>query len=276
LRQLGLHLRIETTLVALIERALELELDFFQCFLTLKTAGRVLTVSQTDMDLFLALRRKYFTDIYLHVSYWVNLSSVKYNPHLLFKKEIELARRLEFTHVILHPGSAKGAKDRTKGIDALARILNHLVEHVPDLTFTLENVAQGPPCIGGNINDFRLLLEKLDQPERVDFCIDTGHAYSHGYDLSNINYQETFLDLVDEKISLERVALIHLNDTGEKLGAKIDRHKPLGKGKIGLDALKRFVLHPRIKDKPVLLEPPMMPEDQVEQELEMVRGWIKE
>ena len=126
MRKVGLHLRVETTLVDVIERALRLHVDFFQCFLTLKTAGRVLPLNSSDIKEFVFLRRKYFKDIYLHVSYWVNLSSIEYNPHKLLKRELALAKKLEFTHVIFHPGSAKGTRDVNVGIDALAKMINDL------------------------------------------------------------------------------------------------------------------------------------------------------
>jgi len=275
LRKIGVHLRIEKNLVALIKKALELKVDFFQCFLTQRTAGKILTLHSDDINEFVALRQVYFKDAYLHISYWVNLSSVIYNPHRLFKKEIALAKRLAFTHVIIHPGSSKGAKDRIKGIDALAKMLNKFIKAEPELKFTIENVAQGPPSIGGNIEDLRLLLEKIDQPERLYFCIDTGHAYSHGYNLADIRYQETFIDLVDKKISWERVVLIHFNDTPEKLGSKIDKHVPLGEGKIGKTALKSFILHPRLASIPVLIEPPLMSDQELKNEIKLVMDWCK-
>lgn len=270
-----MHLRLETTLIDLVEQALQIGVDFFQCFLTLKAAGRIIPLKASDIREFVQLRQKYFTALYMHSSYWVNLSSVKYNPHYLLKKEIAFAKRLEFTHMLFHAGSAKGAKDRIQGIDALARMMNKLIKNEPDLTFVLENVAQGPPCIGGSFSDFRILLEKIDWPEKLFFCIDTGHAYSFGYDIANINNQDGFIDMIDNAVSLERVALIHLNNTIEPLGSKVDMHQPLDSGNISLEALKHFILHPRLCHIPVLIEPVVMPEAELKKEFDMVVGWQK-
>ncbi|MFC1841812.1 deoxyribonuclease IV [Candidatus Dependentiae bacterium] len=273
MRRIGLHLRLETTLVDLINKALRLNVDFFQCFLTLKSAGRVVPLNSSDIKEFVEIRRQHFKELYLHISYWVNPSTIEYNPHKLLKKELILAKRLEFTHVIFHPGSAKGALTLTEGIDALAKMVNKLTKKEPSFIFVLENIAQKFPSIGGNIDHFGLLLEKLDNVEKVKFCIDTAHAYSYGYNISNQKEQEKFINLLDEKIGLDRLCLIHLNDSQEALGSHIDRHAAIGEGEIGLEPLKRFVMHPQLKHVPLLPEPPVMSEELLKAELEKIKSW---
>jgi len=271
-----MHLRVESTLVALIDQALKIGVDFFQCFLTQKTIGRVLPLDKEDVKAFLQLRREHFENVYLHVSYWVNLASVKPNSHYLLRQELRLAKELEFTHVLFHAGSAKGAKRKIEGIDALARMVNRLIKYESEVKIVLENLAQGPPSVGGSFGDFRLLLEKIDKPERLSFCIDTGHAYAYGYDIANVKMQNEFIDLVDKSISLDRVALIHLNNTMEELGSKVDQHERLAEGKISLDALKHFIFNPRLCNIPLLLEPVPMPEEELKKEFDMVVGWQRD
>jgi len=275
LRRIGLHLRLETTLVEVIQRALKLNVDFFQCFLTLKTAGRVVPLNSSDIKQFIVLRRQYFKEMYLHVSYWVNPSTINYNPHRLLKKELSLAKKLEFTHVIFHPGSAKGTLKVQEGIDALASMLNKFMKKEPSFTFVLENVAQKFPSIGGDIDHFHLLLEKLDNVDRIRFCIDTAHAFSFGYNIVDEDEQDKFIVCLDKKIGLERICLIHLNDNQEDLGSHIDRHASIGTGKIGLEPLKRFVMHPKLRHIPILSEPPIMSEKDLEAELKKIVGWNK-
>ena len=275
MRRIGLHLRLETTLVEVIQRALKLNVDFFQCFLTLKTAGRVVPLNSSDIKQFIVLRRQYFKEMYLHVSYWVNPSTINYNPHRLLKKELSLAKKLEFTHVIFHPGSAKGTLKVQEGIDALASMLNKFMKKEPSFTFVLENVAQKFPSIGGDIDHFHLLLEKLDNVDRIRFCIDTAHAFSFGYNIVDEDEQDKFIVCLDKKIGLERICLIHLNDNQEDLGSHIDRHASIGTGKIGLEPLKRFVMHPKLRHIPILSEPPIMSEKDLEAELKKIVGWHK-
>ena len=273
MRRIGLHLRLDTTLVDVIQRALRFNVDFFQCFLTLKTAGRVVPLNSSDIKEFIVLRRQYFKEVYLHVSYWVNPSTINYNPHRLLKRELSLAKKLEFTHVIFHPGSAKGARNVQEGIDALAKMLNKLMKKEPSFVFVLENVAQKLPSIGGDINHFRLLLKKLDYADRIRFCIDTAHAFSFGYNIIDDDGQDEFIALLDEYIGLEKICLIHLNDNEEGLGSNVDRHAKLGEGKIGLEPLKRFIMHPKLKHIPVISEPPIMSEQELEAELKKMVDW---
>ena len=275
MRRIGFHLRIDTTLVDLVNTALNINVDFFQCFLTLRTAGRVLPLDEGDIGKFIQLRHKYFKEIYLHISYWVNLSTIVYNPHILLKKELELAKRLDFTHIIFHPGSAKGAKNKIDGINALACTMNKLIEEEPNLHFILENIAQDFPSIGGSLNDFKLFLEKIDKPEKIQFCIDTAHAYSFGYDLLGKVQIDKFVNEIEATIGIDKIALIHLNDISEKLGSNIDKHEVIGRGQIGEDFLKMFMLHERLKTIPILMEPPLMSEQDMKEEVEKVVDWIR-
>lgn len=295
MRKLGLHLRYETSLVDMLEKAKNLNLDFFQCFLTMKTEGRILSLDTCDIEDFVRLRRDLFKDLFLHISYWVNMSSINDNPHRLLAKELSLARKMEFTHVVIHPGSGKGSKKLSDGLNALAAIINSATKDEQDLisestsgkstvsrdfngknlTFVLENVAQKFPCIGGDISHFRLLLEKLDNPDKIKFCIDTAHAFSYGYNLSDFKKQDEFIDFIDAQVGLDKVCLIHLNDNIGACGSHIDTHCALGEGKIGLDALQRFAKHPKLQNIPVLLEPPIMSDEQLKKELELVESWIK-
>jgi len=275
LRPIGLHLRMETTLVDVVERALRLNVDFFQCFLTLKTAGRIFPLNTSDIKEFVLLRRKYFKEMYLHVSYWVNPSTIEYNPHRLLKRELALAKKLEFTHVVFHPGSAKGTRDINVGIDALANMVNRLLKREPLFTFVLENVAQAFPSIGGDINHFKMLLERLDEPERIKFCIDTAHAFSYGYDFSSEQKCNEFVDFLDKTIGIDKICLIHLNDNVEARGSHIDQHTKLGEGVIGSENLKRFVMHPKLKHIHVLTEPPAISEEELKIEFQKIIDWNK-
>lgn len=271
MRSLGLHLRYEKSLLEMANLAVSMGLDFFQCFLTLKTEGKTFIFDNNDMKEFLNLRRTHFKNLFMHSSYWVNLSSVKVAEHKLFARELYLVKKLEFTHVIIHPGSSKGAKKVVNGIDALARVINNLVKIEQDITLVLENVAQSKPSVGGDIEHFKILLEKLDNHERVKFCIDTAHAYAYGYDIKSESGQDEFLRNFDTKVGLDKICLIHLNDNAEKQGSHFDVHARLGDGKIGLEALGRFAKHEKLKGIPVLTEPPVMSENDLRAEFDKLR-----
>jgi deoxyribonuclease IV len=267
--RIGVHIRMRSSLQELLQRADSLDLPFFQCFFVPQETGKLIQVMQHDVYEFLKIRRARFDELFCHVSYWVNLSSLGNNGFPQLRREITFAKRLEFTHFVLHAGTAKGAVNKLQGIDALAIALNKLFALESNITLLLENSCHGNLAVGSDVTDFALLLEKIDKPERLYFCIDTAHAYVYGYDIANIEEQGKFIALLQATIGIERIKLIHLNDTVERLGSRIDRHSIPGQGSIGKDALKHFVMHPQLQHIPLLLE---LPEMSVEDELAVLDG----
>lgn len=261
MEKVGLHIRLTNTIMQVIDKALRLEIPFFQTFVTLKT-GKQAILDEKDVKEFLKLRELYFKNLYLHGSYWINLCTSQPFGMKILKKELLMAKKLEFTHIVLHPGAAIGGKTKDEGIDLLAKALNEVTKNENEVSFVLENTAHGNLSIGGDINELYTILSKLDFPEKVSFCIDTAHAYSYGYNIADINEQENFINLLENTIGTEKISLIHLNDTHEKLGSKIDKHHIIGHGHIGQEALKHFINHNKIKDIPKLAELPIIEEEQ--------------
>lgn len=274
MREIGLHLRLQDSLLELAQRAIALELKFFQCFFMYQVKATMLKMTPQEIKEFIQIRKEYFGNLYVHGSYWINLAGIEHNGFESFKRELQLAKRLEFTHMVLHPGSANGAKEIMEGIDALARVLNDVIKKEESITFVLENTAHGNMSVGSDIQNFNTLLTKLDKPERVAFCIDTAHAYAYGYDI--VDDLDGFVELLDKTIGISSIQLIHLNDTNEKIGSRIDRHTMIGKGIIGLKALKRFVLHPRLAHIQLLVEPPVLEIDEERALLTMIKSWHNE
>src|SRR5438105_3304690 len=115
-KSVGLHIRYEGSLQGLIQKARDLSLPFFQCFLVHKGTSTLIHTTPDDIELFLLARRHYFTSLYMHASYWINLAGIEYTGHHALYRELHFAKKLEFTHIILHPGSAKGATSKMEGI----------------------------------------------------------------------------------------------------------------------------------------------------------------
>lgn len=272
MRSIGIHLRLMTTLTDVAQKAIRLGVDTFQCFFVVQDTATLIRPTEDDIQQFRQLREKHFKQVFAHASYWINLSSVTHSRHRALEQELELARLYGFTHLILHPGSAKGGK-RSEGIDALARGLNRIHKEEHNLTIVLENIAFAKQSVGGDINDFKLVLDRLNHPDKVKFCIDTAHAHSYGYDIITPEGQDAFIELLRDVIGIERIALIHLNETKEPKGSRADRHQLLGDGLIGNEALKRFVLHPQLAQIPILLEPPQVAEDREKELIDLIRGW---
>ncbi len=271
---IGLHLRLES-LMDIARKAIRFGMPTFQSFLQTKKNVEFV-ISAADKQQFLALRRAHFTTTYLHAAYWINLCNRNSASLTAFNQEMALAKEFEFTHVIFHPGSFKAGAPRTSGIDAIAQTVNDAQKQYPDVTIVLENTAHGNRSIGSDLNDFALILEKIDKPDQIQFCIDTAHAYVYGYDIADSVGQADFIKKMDTTIGLERISLLHLNDTKETLGKRIDCHDAIGEGNVGDDALRSFVLHPRLNHVPIILELPVMDETKELAQLNKVRAWRQE
>lgn len=272
MNRIGIHIRLTSTIADVIEKAIRLDLPLFQTF-AVTDQGHVIKLEQHEIDSYLELRRQHFKNLYLHSSYWVNLSRDNLRSYKTFMKELNLAQKLEFTHFILHPGAAETKNKKETGILTLVKNLNTALANNPPLTILLENTAHGGRSIGSNLEDFKILLNEIKYPEKIQFCIDTSHAYAYGYDLANPEGLQHFIETLKTTVTLQKIALIHLNDTTENLGAKIDKHHEPGHGLIGKVSLKNFIQHPDLKQIPIIMELPKSEEADEIKIIQEVENW---
>lgn len=260
MKKVGLHIRLENKITDAIKKALQLELPTFQNFL-LNSAGKYVNPSEDEIKEFKKLRKN-FNNIFLHSSFWINLANSKNYNLKLIKKELDLAKKLGYTHLILHPGSAKEYAEKEKGIEFLAKRLNKILKIEKEITILLENTAHGKLTIGNDFSDLKKIQEKVDY--QLKYCFDTAHAYAYGYDVKN-NLSQVLKQL-DENIGIQNIELIHLNETIETLGSKKDKHSVPGSkdGQLGTETLKKILKHPKLKNVPAILELP--PKATLEQE----------
>lgn len=269
--EIGLHIRLKQSIFDVAAYAASLQLPLFQCFFIHQETNQFIMITDEEVQQFEREWRDKFTQLYVHGSYWINLASAHAGTRIILR-ELELAKKLNFTHIIVHPGSAKKIKDKREGIITIAKNLNKILKTENQIKIVLENTAHAGLSIGGDLHDFALLREHLEHPEKVLYCIDTAHAYVYGYDVSNEKGQLHFLELVDKTMGLANIALIHLNDTKQLLGSRIDRHEIVGNGILN-DSLKLFVHQSALQHIPIIMELPVIPEEEEKRILEMVRSW---
>lgn len=274
MRNIGLHLRLTTTLSALLEKAQEMNNPVVQCFFIPQGSSTYAEFSPEEVALCLE-RRAFFKELYVHASYWVNLAGRYNNGWRPFHKELELAKQLAFTHIVIHPGSATGCATKDEGIECLARALNKILSQEHEVKIVLENTSHANKTVGGDIEDFAKLLGFLNHPEKVAFCLDSAHAYSYGYSLSTPEDAHNFIDLFDTLIGAQRVVALHLNDAAERCGSRIDKHAAPGQGEIGKETLQAFMNHPKLLHTSIILEMPILPEPEEIALLEEIRQWSK-
>jgi len=256
----GLQLRLGNSITELAQKALRLELSSFQCFLTVQETDRSFILRKQDQESFVALREEHFGPLFLHGSYMSNLADSSYLRHPRLEHEVRLATQLGFTHIILHPGAYSANCVREDALDSVARVVNHFLSRTSTIIIVLENIAHGKRAVGGALEDFYHILARIDKPERLQFCLDTAHAHSFGYDLITSPGRARFLEEFDRLCGFDRLALVHLNDTARPRGDHVDRHCAVGAGVLGIHALPALCADHRLAEVPFLLEMPELSE----------------
>jgi len=198
---------------------------------------------------------------FVHAKYLLNVSS----PDLELRAksvadlcaELQAARTLRAAGVILHLGSVGAEGTIAEGIDRVARALDTACECSPEgPPVVLENSAGQGNIVGARFAEIARIIAATNCPERARVCIDTAHAFGAGYPLHEEDGLERALDEMDATFGLERLALLHVNDSLLPLASGRDRHWHIGRGEIGREAMARIVNHPALLHLPFIMETP--------------------
>jgi len=200
----------------------------------------------------------------IHVNYLVNLASadpaIRARSIACFRGELERAAWLGAEYLVVHPGSYKG-QSVEQGIAAFVLGLRDAVEGLPlrEVTVLLENTVGCGAQIGGRFEELRSIrhyaAELTDAP--IGYCLDTCHLLAAGYDIAGESGLRETVGQAERVLGLENVKLIHANDSKTPLGSHVDRHENIGEGYIGRAAFRRILAHPRLREKPFILETPV-------------------
>lgn len=212
---------------------------------------------------------------YFHAVYLINLAGD--DPTLGQRSEstltgyLKAADELGISGVIFHTGSHKGA-----GFEArLPNIVEHL-KHVMDRAdpktahLVIENNAGLGGCVGARFEEIAQMLTALADP-RASVCFDTCHAFASGYDERTAADVSHTLDELDRVVGLDRVEVIHCNDSVTGLGSNRDRHANIGDGEIGEDGFRALLREPRLAKLPFILEVPGAGEGPDAEQVEVLR-----
>jgi deoxyribonuclease-4 len=268
-RRAGPHLPIHMGLLHAAERAAEIQAWSIQIFTDNPTAWHRRASPPAEVP---AFRRRLaeldVAPLAIHAAYLVNLAGP--DP-ILFGKSVEVLRH-ELRHapeygarfVNVHAGSHRGS-GREAGVERLVEGLSRAIGDLPagpdDPFLVVENSSGGGDAIGVTIEDLAAVLDKAGRrgvDGRLRFCLDTAHLWGAGYDISTPAAIDRLVAEFDSRVGLERLAMIHLNDTLSGLGSRHDRHIHLGEGQIGPAALTRLLRHPALAGVAFYLETPRM------------------
>ena len=198
-------------------------------------------------------------EIVVHAPYIFNLANtVKPETFELavqfLEKEIRRTAAMRSHILVLHPGSALDAGAEA-GIAQTVRGLNMVLDENEDEVFiALETMAGKGSEIGRTFEEIKAIYDGVNKKERLRVCFDTCHVNDAGYDLVH-DYDGVFKHF-DQVIGLDQIAVFHINDSLNPLGAHKDRHANIGQGTIGFETLHRLVHDPRFMEIPKILETP--------------------
>ena len=246
--------------------------NVFQFFTRNPRGGAAKPIDKADVAAFLAFaKERRIGPILAHAPYTLNAAGAEQRVRD-FAEEVMVddLKRLELTPGAMynfHPGSHVG-QGAEKGIELIAGHLNRVFEEVVkscaslksgkdsasplSTTVLLETMAGKGSEVGRNFEEIRAIIDAAGLPLGV--CLDTCHVWDGGYDI--VNGLDGVLEEFDKVVGLGRLKAIHINDTMNLLAAHKDRHEKIGKGKIGLEAFRRIVNHPKLRDLPFYLETP--------------------
>ncbi len=182
--------------------------------------------------------------------------SVRQGSVQLLTAELQRAHSLGLNAVVLHPGSHGGAGEDA-GIELFAHGLKQVFANTPDdCVISLETMAGQGTSLGSSLESLKKISQAVDISSRINFCLDTCHVSSAGYDISSGAKFAAFLGEFDRVLGLERLAVLHVNDSTTPQGSHVDRHAMLGAGLIPKEVFVALMSDPRLAHIPKILETP--------------------
>jgi len=258
----GMHLAVASGLLKAAKRARRIGCTALQIFSDNPTAWRRRSAPPADAPAFVAYCADHgITPISIHASYLINLAGSAEPFARLSRAGLihELARAPDYgaTLVNTHIGSHRG-EGLEVGLDRVADAVSAaLAETPPGVRLVLENSAGGGDTVGDSIEELAAILGRVGADvDRLAFCLDTAHIWGAGYPIRDGEEVAALLDRFAELIGLDRLVMVHLNDSRSELGARSDRHEHVGAGRIGAAGLGALVRHPALRATTFIMETP--------------------
>ncbi|QQK79707.1 deoxyribonuclease IV [Salicibibacter cibi] len=201
--------------------------------------------------------------VVVHAPYIINIANTQ-KPETFdlgvrfLRSEIERTEAIGATQIVLHPGSHVG-EGPEKGIAKIIEGLNEVITKEQNVQIALETMAgKGSEC-GRTFDELAQIIDGVTHNEKLSVCFDTCHTHDAGYDI--INDFDGVMDAFEKTVGLDRLQVLHVNDSKNPQGARKDRHENIGFGYIGFGALNNIVHHETMADIPKILETPYVGED---------------
>ena len=256
----GSHLSIAGGMHNALLEAQELGMPCVQVFTKNQRQWAAPALKTEDIDSWHAHRESTgIRHVVSHDSYLINLASPKRDVReksiKLYVDEIERCEVLDIPHLVMHPGAHLGIGE-DKGIERIVKAFDRVHKKLPNYqTLTcLEITAGQGTTLGYTLEHLQAIIEGVEEPDRMAVCIDTAHALAAGYDLTSAAGARGFIKQIDQTVGIDRIKVLHVNDSKVERGKRVDRHEHIGHGHVSTDAFA--VLCRKFKKVPKILETP--------------------
>jgi deoxyribonuclease-4 len=260
--RIGSHVSIAGGIYNAPGNAAKVGCEVFQIFSRSPHGGPVVPITQDIVKQFNAEMKKNKLDtFYIHTPYFINFSSTKNNIYYgsisVVRQELDRGSLLGCKAVMTHLGSFGELTD-SEGLEKVAVAISKVIDSYEGKTQLLLEISAGAGrIVGDTFEEIAVILDhKLLKRINLGVCFDTCHAFASGYDLRDKKSVDSTLKQFDKVIGLERLVMIHANDSKAELGKHLDRHEHIGSGYIGKEGFKALAQNKTLNKLDWILETP--------------------
>ncbi len=255
---IGCHVSIAGGVFKAPERAATLGAEAMQIFTRSPQGGKAPELTPKICEQFKISNLKFkIKEVVVHTPYYINFASennrIRYGSISVLRDELERASLLGAKYVMTHLGSAGQLPEKEANAKTIEALKKSLEGYAGSTELLIENAAGAGKIMGSKFSQIAEIIKGVNHPKLVGICLDTQHSFASGYDWRD--FQNT-LQKIDSEIGLDKIKLIHANDSKTELASNKDRHEHIGKGLIGQEAFKNIVTFAQAKNISMILETP--------------------
>lgn len=258
---IGAHLSGEGGLEKAFERAAEIGCTTFQIFTKSNRQWASKALTDEAISLFKkAQKRTAIYPIVAHASYLINLGSeneeTREKSLAALIDELNRCYLLDIPFLVVHPGSC-GKQPREEGLEYVVKACNKALEKSEGKALiVLETMAGQGSSLASTTEELAYLIKNIKNKDRIGVCIDTCHIFSAGYDLGTEERYYAYMDTFNNLIGLNYIKVIHINNSKNELGSRVDRHEHIDQGHIKEVFFKLLMNDEKLDKVPKILETP--------------------
>lgn len=278
----GAHESISGGVFNAIERGKTATCDIIQMFNKSNSQWRAKKIEQPELDkYFEKIKETGVTVSTSHSSYLINIASpvkdLNEKSYKSLKEEMERCQMLEIPNLVMHPGSHVGTGEES-GIKRIIKNLNKLFKELKNnnVCLLLETTAGQGSNLGYTFEQIAEMIDGVKIQNHIGVCLDTCHIFAAGYPIGDPKEYKQTMKKFDDIIGLDKLRIIHMNDSKKEFGSRRDRHEHIGKGHIGIEAFRNIVNDKRLEKIPMILETPK--EEDLKEDIEnlkLLRSLVK-